>query len=754
MSSSTEVPNAWPLRSISDSEVAVFLHVSEKEARKRRPILAKQLADPVWVAQTLDALPAASLAALGLVLEGGGQRAEAVLVRLVHERFGMSRVDFEAAMREAVQRLLVIPLRTSWGELRLAVVEPAAALIAPLLAGLDLLALSSADFAPAESTTRNPRIFVALCAAVPHHEIRLTSVGDIHRGSIKRLARQVGVDEVSVAALLETGLHVGVLLRQGEGVRLDLAMLAEAAKGRYPRYAPLGVLAAQLGDAVVASEAAARLLERSLTAQHTSLAGDTLGHLPGFVTGTANGVAACTWRPPGGTAAGHVTPSFEVFLPPESPLLDVAHVGACSEWERLDRAFVARITKPSIARAVAAGARAEQILAWLAAASRHPIPQNVEAAIRDWAGTMVSATIATGHVIVVEPGAAPRAAAALSRLAAREIAPGVFVVDGDERMREITGALGRAGIHHRGTSGDDGSADAALREATAANAPAAAVPAPLPAAMRLRARVAAWRRGEPFEGVRDDFLDKARAAQPAVPIAAPSPTPQGGLERWATEHYPRLLRDPAMFGRIMSLARLFSASELESLLDECDTFSDLVTGLAMASVKRTRPVSSAQPSEAVRRSTIASTRSPPTIPVRRPALLWQREELRERLQRAARRGDALALQLADRVRYVEISQVIRRGTIWMVLGEDLAIDVDVALRLDEIQAIAALPDDFEIESITADDDDLDDDDLDGQSTPRKPWRPAPGQTAPAGHRPCPCGSGVRYRNCCREVVTA
>ena len=111
------------------------------------------------------------------------------------------------------------------------------------------------------------------------------------------------------------------------------------------------------------------------------------------------------------------------------------------------------------------------------------------------------------------------------------------------------------------------------------------------------------------------------------------------------------------------------------------------------------------------------------------------------------------MQLASDTRYLEITQLMRRGTIWMVLGEDLMNGDAVALRLDDIQAIAELPDDFEV-GLEADLDDDDDGDLDDGLLERTPWRPRHGEARPPGHVPCPCGSGMRYRHCCRYLATA
>jgi hypothetical protein len=743
MPSSTELRAAWPLEDIPDDVLADFLRIPRPEVRSRREVLARQMRDPAWIAATLDELPAATLAILHLVVEAGGLIPEHQLAELA-ERLGLSERDCVAATHAAIHRGLAVPLMSRSRQRMIAAVQPAAALIAPLVAGLDLLELPAAEIVAAESPARNPRVFLAVCAAARHTEIKLTASGLIHRTSVKRLAKQVGIDDASLDALLGTGLCIGVLAADGEVVRPDLAALAAAAEGRYPRYPALAALAAQLGDAALDRRSATALVGRSLPPGHASLSHQALGDLPGFAVGTVKGVEVCRRQLPGGAAAGHVTPSFEVFLPPESRLIDVVHIGSCCEWERLDRAFVARITRSAIARAVAAGETGEQILARLAAASRHPIPQNVEAAIRDWAGGAVSATIATGHVIVVDPNASSRVAPALARFAAREVAPGVFLVDEDERIRDITVALGRAGVQHREAAAGSGGATPGSAAGSTADPPEPARETPL--AARLRARVSAWRRGEPFEGVRDDFLERHRAAHPAPPLAQPGRSARALLERWAAGLDSRARRDLPRLQAVANVVDLIPAAELEALLDDCVDLDELLAGVARFAVHRTRPPSPSPAGTGARRQ--------------RPAvLLWQTEDLRERLRRAGQHGEALALDLATGVRYVEISRVMQRGTTWMVLGDDLASADAVALPLDTIRAIAALPDDFDVTSdaLDEDDEDLDeqDRDEDDEAPPvRRPWRPTEGQAVPPGHVPCPCGSGERYRKCCRAVVTA
>jgi hypothetical protein len=84
----------------------------------------------------------------------------------------------------------------------------------------------------------------------------------------------------------------------------------------------------------------------------------------------------------------------------------------------------------------------------------------------------------------------------------------------------------------------------------------------------------------------------------------------------------------------------------------------------------------------------------------------------------------------------------------MILAEDLATMRSVALRLADIEELAALPDDFIAPEVDDDDDDH------AASQQSRPWRPGHGERPLAGHVACPCGSGERYRVCCRRSPTA
>jgi len=745
----------YSLDQVPDDDLASMMNLPRAQIAARRKTLAAQHADPAWVARTLDALPAATLAVLHLVLEGGGIVLEDELCRGADKRFGMSADDVHAAAVPAVERLLVLPLTTPHGEVGLGVVRSVAPQLAPLVAGLELLELPQGAFTADDDPVRNARTFLAVCLATRHLDIKVTNEGRPHRTATKRLAKQVGLDEAVIEEMLGTGLALDLLAVEGDVLRPDLAQLSEAAHGRYPFCGLLAASVAQLerGPLPVIELLAALLRRRELRVSYIGRA--SFDYLPGFATGAVGGERAVALRAVGGaapavegTAAGHVTPSFEVMLPPESRLLDIVQVGACCVWERLDRAIVGRISKASVIRAVGGGSSVTEILSQLAAASRHAIPQNVEAAIRDWAGAALAATIAHGHVITVDAAAHDRVAPGLLALGARVLAPGVFLVDGDEAdeaeaPRAIQAALSRAGALFR-----------------AAPAPRALIPADetvLPAlsaeAARVRARVSAWRRNEAFEGKRDDFLELSRKVAEAETSALRRVEEQ--LGRWERAHDDALDHDDPAYHALLAILTSLPAETRARIFMTSKNLGDLVGALSKIGAGLARP---GQKMSLPKRPAVPVVPRSSRQPARPPSLLWQDQDLRARLERAAEDVEALALQLPGAVRYVEIDRVMKRGNAWMVLGNDVSTGNSVAVKLDDVQAIAALPDDLEAYDLRTPETDPDELELDPDEladvAPRRPWHPAPGEAAPAGHLPCPCGSGARYRNCCRDLPRA
>jgi uncharacterized protein YchJ len=119
----------------------------------------------------------------------------------------------------------------------------------------------------------------------------------------------------------------------------------------------------------------------------------------------------------------------------------------------------------------------------------------------------------------------------------------------------------------------------------------------------------------------------------------------------------------------------------------------------------------------------------PDAPAAAPQVEWHRDSVLARVEAAARTHSTLVLDLGTRIATVAVSRVLFRGSAVMVLGEDPRDGSDVAVPVSAIRAVAEPPP--------------------AGGSPRAAWRPAEGDRAPAGHAPCPCGSGRRYRACCR-----
>jgi hypothetical protein len=760
----------WRLDDIPDLALAGMLGIPGDQVPARRAELAEQQRQPAWVEAALEALPAATLSILQILAEGGGVGTDRDLVRTASARYGLRESVYRHAVRPAMRAALVVPLSTRDAGSALALVQPAAKLVRPRVIDLDIAPLPLAAFVPDPPAGADPRTFLALCIATRHADLKLNKDGALHFGTVKRLAKQVGLDERAADRMLRVALEAKLIVRDGELVRPDVEALAAAATGQHAASPDLAAVRAIVADGPIEHEAACRWCERRGLWHIAKLICDGLPCLPGFISGTVDQRPALSYRLPEGSVSGHIMPSFEVILPPESRFLDIVQVGACCDWVRLDRALVARITKPAVSRALAAGATADQILGWLSSASQHPLPQNIEVAIRDWAGAVIPATLATGHVVVVDPAVESHALAALAALDPRRVAPGVLLVGSDVPPRDVSKALLAAGIHI------DSGAHARSRPVTheplatpsppAANPPAPSPPAPSPIAPRLRAKLAAWLRGEPFEGVRDTYLDNLPATASASNLP-PQPRPSDPLSRlsdWADAHGidDDSVLDNLLAGPIVDLLTRLSARDIDQLFSRARNVDDLIKAVAKLAVQRGMGLP--PPTPHVRRSPASQARP------QRPVLLWQQEDLRPRLEAAAQRAECLALDIAGTVRFVEIERVSRRGSMWFILGEDFEDGTAVALALDKITALAALPDDFDPDELhahahastkpasttttTTSTTSSSSGGAASASSTAGPWRPPPGTPAPPGHVPCPCGSGQRYRNCCRALAQA
>lgn len=727
----------WRLDDIPDLALAGMLGIPADQVPARRAELAERQREPAWVEAALEALPAATLSILQILAEGGGVGTDLQLAREAHARYGLREDLYRHAVMPAIRAVLVVPLSTRDSGSALALVQPAAKLVGPQVIDLDVTPLPLTAFVPGAPAGADPRPFLALCIATRHVDLKLNKDGALHFGAVKRLAKQVGIDERVADGMLRVALDAKLVAPDGELVRPDASALVTAARGHYPASPGLPALQALLASGPIDREAALRWCERRALLHVARVIYDGLAYLPGFTIGTVDGEAALSYRAPEGSTSGHITPSFEVILPPESRLLDIVQVGACCDWVRLDRALVARITRPAVSRALAAGATGEQILGWLASASLHPIPQNVEVAIRDWAGAVIPATLATGHVVVVDAAVESHALAALGKLDPRRVAPGVLVVRSAVPVRDVSKALLAAGIQL------DAGAPARPRPAII-KSPAV----PSLAAPRLRGKLAAWRRGEPFEGVRDSYLDNLQAPASTSGEAArpPAVDPLARLVEWVGA---RGIDDSAgviddlLDGPLADLLAQLSARDIDQLFSGARNLDDLIKSVAKFVAQRGigRP-----PAISHAPGSLADPRAGRP----RPVLLWQQEQLRPRLEAAAEHAEWIALDVGGSVRFVEIERVARRGSTWFVLGEDLDDGTAVALALDKITAIAALPDDVELDDLLAQDHAA----PSARAAPSGPWRPPPGTPVPPGHVACPCGSGQRYRSCCRRLAQA
>lgn len=754
---SGEVGAALPLSKISDEDLALLLRVPRRDAATRRAELTKLHADEGWVRETLRQLPEAALVVLSIVAGHGGSIRVDLLADVARANYGMTVEEVHAGVGAAIAHVLLVLIESRWGEHVLCMISPAAALIAAQVEDLDLAELPRGELVPGEEP--GGRALLAACMALRHVDVKLTQVGRPHRGGIKRLAKAIGVTDELLEEMVITAMAFGLLaIDEGqELLRPDVERLMHAAEGRYPGCAVAEALSAALERGPVSSEELLRSLVRSPPSFAAPVSASSFAHLPGFRVGTVGGVEAVGRDPIGDRAAGHVTPSFEVFLPPESRFTDIVRIGGCSELVRIDRMMVWRLTKASVRRSVSAGVGASEILAALAAASRTAVPQNVEAAIRDWEGGVATAALGRGRVIAVDPAVADRMRAVLADLDPRELVPGVFVVDERTPPDTIHARLRRADIASR-----------------AELTPVDREPRPSEARIgmgspELRERVAAWRKrrqsaraGEvqprPAAAPRGAPGAKAapgaavpRAAAPSrapatvrePPDAAVSTTVQAVLDTMRRQlgPDPSLAAFEAMARMVVRglgkkrdpLARKVTA-QLEELiaqiasgeLDEA-RFAEMLRGLAPAA---------------------APLLPPPLRPPAVPPIAWVREKIGQRLQIIVPEAP-LALDLGDTIRQIRFSRLLQRGDTWLVLGEDIDTADAVAVPLSRITGFAVIEGMAPAEPRDRDRDAAASPAPDPAPEPRRDSRaPSPAPNLP-GHVRCPCGSGARYRDCCR-----
>jgi hypothetical protein len=714
---------ALPLSKVTDEQLAHLLQLPLRDAAARRAELTKLHADEGWVRETLRKLPEAALVVLGIVVDHGGRIGADLLADLARAHHGMTVEEVHAGVTAAFAHVLLAPLESRWGEPLLFLVSPAAALVAAQVVDLDLAALPRGELVPGEEP--GGRALLAACMALRHVEVKLTQVGRPHRSAVKRLAKTVGVTDELLEEILVTAMAFGLVAIEEDQqlLRPDVEQLLQAAEGRYPGCAVIEALGAALERGPVSSEELQRWIVRSPPSFAVPVGASSFAHLPGFRVGTVGGVGAVGRDAIGDRAAGHITPSFEVFLPPESRFTDIVRIGGCSELVRIDRMMVWRLTKASVRRSVSAGVGASQILTALAGASRTAVPQNVEAAVRDWEGGAATAALARGRVIAVDPAAADRVRAVLADLDPRELVPGVFVVDERTAPDMIHARLRRADVSSRA-------------QLTPVDLEARASEARIGmGSPELRERIAAWRKQR--RPARPDEVRPRAAAAPrgAAAVREPPDTSVAMTARTVMDLLVRRLGPNTNLASFEVAARAVS----RGLAKDRDPLSHQVVAQLDELVAK---IASGELDEA---GFAAMLRGPAAEPPPLPPLAWVREQIGRRLQLIVPEAP-LALDLGGSIKQIRFSRLLQRGDTWLVLGEEIGTGDAVAVPLPQITGFAVI----------------------GGMAPAKTRRrgaaasPAPdpeprsGLQAPSpapnlpGHVRCPCGSGARYRDCCRR----
>jgi hypothetical protein len=148
-----------------------------------------------------------------------------------------------------------------------------------------------------------------------------------------------------------------------------------------------------------------------------------------------------------------VSPDFEVVVLPEGDVSDVVHrLDAYAQRVRTGDVVHFRLTKESVESAVADGRRVEDLLEFLEARSRSPLPQNVAYSLRDWASSVAFATLERGVVLRVEaPEVLDRALAVpgLEALLVRRLGPTDALLREEPSDRRTLADLRAAGVRVR-----------------------------------------------------------------------------------------------------------------------------------------------------------------------------------------------------------------------------------------------------------------------------------------------------------------
>jgi hypothetical protein len=739
----------WRLDALDPAVFARMFKCSLDEARRRFERARRDHSDPEAIRAAIDGLSAAAPAALCVLVTAGGAMEHDQLIDETARRFGFARTAIEHALVGLMIVPLIVPLASGPREL-VAVLDVVAQASLALVGSLDIPSIDRDTAITQADDHDEGRGVLAICMALCHVELKVTQAGAPHRAGLKRLAKQLGVTETLIEEQILAARELGLVrIDMFDVLRSELPRIASAAAGRFPhrpeidafmhalreanRPVPLAAVTAWMSDASRADAHAVPAVARDLA------------RLPGVRRGRAETIEVFEACSIPDAVAATITPSFEVFLPPETRFADVVDVLACAELARIDRVLVARITKASVRRALAAGATAETILANLKRASRTPLPQNVEASVVDWAGGATHATLAFGRVVAVPAEAHDRTAAALEPLHPQVVARGVFVIEPEVTATAVTRLLDKAGISERRSGGAETAETVSTRRDVV-------YPQFRTPDRALQRRIEAFRAGDPQECSRGPEGKLARAhddTAEAGPYLEFTEQAIRRVERWERDHE-RLPDDHAsMFAALYDVAKpvdrefLLGAKNFDELmariqivLAERDGFIELVRNHRGAFEDALPGV--LELLEAADESDDAASRESSGD---HADLDWIRRDMAGHLFAAERTQATLVLDFgAGDVRTAKILRIAQQGRITMLLAEDVSDGSSIAVPVTSIRGIA---EPSPVATAAA---------APPNEGSRVPWRPFAGQAAPPGHAPCPCGSGRRYRSCCRPAA--
>lgn len=723
---------AWRLEDVDPSIVAEVLVCKPKEAKSKLRDLARSHGDPAWVDAALARLSVPALLAVAAIADHGGILDDPLLRQIVIEHHRVTFHELARAIDELQRAFLIVALqRGPHTPLAFTLVAPAAAIVAQKTAGLTYASPGTFEAVSGDDESRR---MLAACCALAHQAVKATQAGLPNRASLKRVSKVIGVPEDSLDKLVIVGVGLGLLRERADRVlEPRWHELSEAAHGRFPRSVLVEDLVAQLQQSRKALTRDA-YAQWALQVRFTSMVElprfEEVCAVPGLTRGHVEEAEAVGAATIAGTQAGNITPSFEVFLPPEAALSHVVRVLRCAELTRLDRVLVAKLTKASIQRAIGSGATLDQIRGWLAEASKTPVPQNVLASIEDWAGGILQATTASGRVIVVAASEEARVRGALAMYEPRVLAPGVLLVDDGVPPRAITNVLGKLGfLEPAALDGhDDGDDYNRQTLETARKRLRPVVPGDAAMAERVVAYLAAPRpqeaprspgkldstKVEPNDDDHGDEVDDENDVQWQAALALLDDWERRNDRRLPDDEY-RLIADVCTRIDPADRQYLLGARGIEKLHQRLREVM-----LHRGGLER---LFAARPDVAAM--------LPPGVPLsasETSCVTWYADGVRARIEAAARTQSTLILDRGQgRTSSVKILRLVSRGSSMMVLGEDTHTDTSLAVPLHTITRIG-----------------------EPASTESARWRPLVGQAPPAGHVACPCGSGKKYRHCCRD----